>query len=123
MKAFRKYIVSIVALMLFSSSIYADGNRLLEQCIATEKFLDTQEIQSQLDIGMCLGFVQGVRNTMQIMGNDGPIKVCMPENGIDNGQATRIVVSYLRKNPASLHENEVFLTMHSLMHTHVISST
>ncbi len=111
MKVFRKYIVSIVALMLFSSSIYADGNKLLEQCIAAEKFLDTQEIHNEVGIGMCLGLVQGVRNTMQFMGNDGSIKVCLPANGIDNGQATRIVVSYLRKNPASLHENEVVLTM------------
>lgn len=111
MKVLKKYLVSIVVLMLFSSSSYADGNKLLEQCIATEKFLDTQEIQNELGIGVCIGLVQGVRNTMQFMGNDGSIKVCMPENGIDNGQATRIVVSYLRKNPASLHENEVVLTM------------
>lgn len=111
MKVFKKYIVSIVVSMLFSSSIYADGNKLLERCIAAEKYLDTQEIQNQFGIGMCLGLVQGVRNTMQIMGNDGSIKACLPESGIDNGQATRIVVSYLRKNPASLHENEVVLTM------------
>lgn len=111
MKILRKYIVSIVALMLFSSSLYADGNKLLVQCIAAEKFLDTKELQNEFGIGVCLGLVQGVRNTMQFMGNDGSIKVCLPENGIDNGQATRIVVSYLRKNPASLHENEVVLTM------------
>lgn len=111
MKVFRNCIMAIVALMIFSSSIYADGNKLLEQCIAAERFLDTREIQNEFGIGMCLGLVQGVRNTMQILGNDSSIKACLPENGIDNGQATRVVVSYLKKNPASLHENEVFLTM------------
>ena len=58
MRVFRKYILSIVALMLFSSSIYADGNILLEQCIVAEKFLDTREIQNEFDIGMCFGLVQ-----------------------------------------------------------------
>ena len=111
MKIFRKNIVAIVGLVLFSSSIHADGNKLLEQCIAAERFFDTQEIQNEFRIGMCLGLVQGVRNTMQVMGNDGSIKVCLPENGIDNEQASRIVVSYLEKNPASLHEDEVVLTM------------
>ncbi len=111
MKVFKKYVVSIVALMLFSSLIYADGNELLKQCIAAEKFIDTQEVQNEFDIGVCIGLTQGVRNTMQFMRNDGSIKVCLPENGINNGQAIRILVSYLKKNPASLHENRVVLTM------------
>lgn len=111
MKTPRKYIVATLVLMLFSSSVYADGNKLLEQCISTERYIDTGEIKNEFDIGMCLGLVQGVRNTMQIMGSDSSTKVCFPDNGIDNGQATRIVVAYLKKNPASLHEHEVLLTM------------
>ena len=118
MKVFRKYIASIVGLMLFSSLIYADGNQLLEFCIATEKYFDTREIQDELGMGMCLGLVQGVRNTMQLMGNDGSVKICLPGNGIKNDQATRIVVSYLRKNPASLHENEVVLTMRAFINAY-----
>lgn len=62
-------------------------------------------------MAMCLGFVQGVRNTMQAMSYNRSIKVCVPDKGITNGQATRIVTSYLKKNPASLHEHEVSLTM------------
>ena len=43
------------------------------------------------------------------MGNEGQIKACFPEKGIDNGQATRVVVKYLKNNPALLHEDEVLL--------------
>jgi hypothetical protein len=99
----------------FAQAVLADGNKLLEQCTDAEHFMDTNQIRSAVGIGTCLGLVQGVRNTMQILGAgaDKPkgTRVCWPSNGINNGQAVRIVVQFLRSSPAMLHEDEVFLTM------------
>lgn len=111
MKLYRKFMAFMVVLLLSTPVCYADGNKLLEQCTAAERFIDTQELRDQASIGLCFGLIQGVRDTMQFMENGGSIKACFPKGGINNGQAARIVTSYLKKNPASLHENEVFLTI------------
>ncbi len=102
--------ISAVFALLIPPSIHADGSTLLEQCLVTERYLETKEMGNSFNIGMCLGILQGVRYTMQIM-NDGAIKICLPEQIITNGQAVRIVTSYLKRNPASLHKNEVALIM------------
>lgn len=109
MRSLRKFVLVVVWFLLSSPQSYADGNKLLEQCIAVERFLDTKAVGDELNIGICLGLVQGVRNTMLYMGNEGQIKACFPEKGIDNGQATKVVVKYLKNNPALLHEDEVLL--------------
>jgi hypothetical protein len=90
---------------------YADGNILLEQCLSAEKGFDTNETQDPLNIGMCLGLVQGGRNAMDIMSENSKFKACFPKGGIRNDQGVRIVLSYLKSNPAFLHEDEVALTM------------
>ena len=111
MKKLCQLVLVTTGFLLLSPQSYADGNKLLEQCISVERFLDSKTVGDQLHIGICMGLVQGVRNTMLYMGNEGEIKACFPEKGIDNGQATRIVVNYLKKNPALLHEDEVLLIM------------
>jgi hypothetical protein len=52
-------------------------------------------------VGMCFGLLEGVRNTIAI-GEDA-FATCQPSDGITNGHAVRIVLSYLRKNPQKLH--------------------
>lgn len=115
MNAYRKFTTVVAGLLFLTSTCYADGNELLAQCMAAERFLDTEEFNDQVGIATCFGLLQGVRNTMHFMGNEGPVKACLPENGIDNRQATRIVTSYLKRNPASLHKNEVILTMQAFI--------
>ena len=101
-----KHLNTFIFLVFYfiSQNVYADGNELLKQCLAVEK----ENINESFNIGMCLGLGQGVRNTMQLLPNN-EFKACFPKNGISNGQATRIIVSYLKKNPAKLHENEIAL--------------
>ncbi|WP_148864038.1 Rap1a/Tai family immunity protein [Marinobacter fonticola] len=110
--AFRNLNLAAMAIIFFFFSTFAqaDGNRLLEQCLSAERFLDTKNVQSPFNVGVCMGMVQGVRNTMQLMGSSSSI-VCFPEGGIDNGQAIRIVTSFLRDNPAKLHYPETLLAM------------
>jgi len=112
MKTNRKYFAAVIWLLILSSTSYADGNKLLEQCLVAERYYDNKEVPYDfMDLGVCMGFVQGVRNTIQAMSSNSSIKVCIPKGGITNEQATRIVTSYLKKNPASLHEHEVLLTI------------
>ena len=92
---------------------FADGNKLLSQCQSAEHFMDTHQVRDANAIGFCLGLVQGVRNTMTILdtGLNPSMHTCWPPDGIDNGQAVRIVVQYLKRSPERLHEDEVFLSM------------
>ncbi len=111
----KKFSRAVAAAMLIfvSTASLADGNKLLSQCSAAEQFLDTQEIRQASDIGICIGLVQGVRNTWLYLQDSLPkdMQLCWPEQGINNGQAVRILVRFLRNNPAKLHEDEVLLAM------------
>lgn len=113
MKIIKTVLLTLIFILIFQSSCQADGNVLLQECLAAEKYIDTEKMTKPFSVGMCWGLIQGVRNTMQLLGEDVPlsIRACLPERGIDNGQATRVVVAYLKKNPALLHKNEVVLTM------------
>ncbi len=112
MKILIKNILVIVALLSLPAFAYGDGSHLLEQCVEVEKLLDKKEVKDLAGANYCLGFVLGVRSTMRIfLEASESDKVCFPESGINNGQATRIVLSYLRKNPMTLHKDEVLLTI------------
>lgn len=103
----------LAALCLPLGSAIADGNELLSQCQNAEHFMDTGQVRDTNSIGFCLGMLQGVRNTMTILdqGLSPPMRTCFPSEGIDNGQAVRIVVQYLKRHPEKLHEDEVLLSM------------
>lgn len=97
-------VVVIFVLGAPTAHAYPDGNSLLENCRAAEVFLDTGKTNVNSGAGYCFGLIQGVRNTMQILGNESRFKACFPENKITNAQATRIVTTYLKNNPEHLHE-------------------
>ncbi len=101
----------LFTLLLFPLVSRADGNQLLEHCTHAERAIDTEEVINAFGIGACLGLAQGVRDTMFYLNEASSLKVCFPENGFTNGQAVRIVTSYLKKHPAALHKDEVLLTM------------
>lgn len=106
-----KVIAILTGFLVFSPSSFAgdsDGNTLLEECAVVEKGMDTGEVVDQLHFGHCTGLVQGVSATMDTFVRG---KVCFPESGFTAGQGTRIVLAYLRKNPAQLHENGIALIM------------
>jgi hypothetical protein len=113
MKPFKKYIAAILVSLIFPPISYAaDGNKLLQQCIAAEKTLNGEgpnEVGGVLGAGICLGLVRGVMFTMRLFPSDEPFKTCFPEAGIKVDQALRIVVSYLEANPEQLHEPDAFL--------------
>lgn len=102
----------------FATPGMTDGNMLLKACNAAVQYDDTGKSNgTSVDVGYCYGFVEGVRNTLAIwtisaktLHEAGP-HVCMPSEGIENGQAARIIVKYLKDHPEELHEFAALLAM------------
>lgn len=107
--------IGLVALvgMLASTTAVADGNLLLQQCLGTIKAIDGVDTTATFANGVCLGRIDSVRSTMAYYKDELPnyLKMCLPETGISNGQAVRIVVKYLKDHPAELHNEETLLTI------------
>ena len=118
----KKLIKGLAFSMLLNSELAmaTDGKKLLAACQTVINYIDSGETSldhsSGVDIGLCLGMAEGVRNTMIIyslsdLPQDSYYRVCLPEGGIKNGQAARIISSYLMKNPAKLHIDASGLAM------------
>lgn len=116
----------VICLIGASSSAVAaetknDGHELLEQCVLAEAFtrgerrdLDASKFYS---IGFCLGMMNGITSTALF--HQYAIRKtglgCLPEGGITNGEAVRIVVKFLQENPSMLHMKGSLLAMTALM--------
>lgn len=86
-----------------------EGSALLKACGATLRQADggqlseEDSIESIFCIGYVSGFLDGMSLTATLTG--GRPNVCLPERGITNDQAIRILVKYLRENPETLHKS------------------
>jgi hypothetical protein len=103
----------VAGLLLLSSNLsFGDGNELLSNCNAALKVKENSlEGANWAQVGFCLGMIQGVTNlNLQYQGMlDKKALFCLPESGIESGQAVRIVVKYLEDHPEKLYEKEVGL--------------
>mgnify|MGYP003663183284 CR=1 FL=1 len=119
MRAYIQYILVAVGLMSFCANTHAtDGNRLLSNCSIVEAYMDSKEFPKsrEIDMGTCLGLIEGIitiTHLATVAGNAGQlISVCWPnDETIINGQAVRVVLSYLRKNPKELHIDQSYLVL------------
>jgi hypothetical protein len=108
-------VILIVLVLLIPGWCYADGNKLLKQCGLAVSHMDgvktKPNLESAGEMSFCLGFMQGITNMnllyQQVLKSDA--QFCLPEHGITNGQAARIIVKYLRNYPEDLHEDEFVL--------------
>jgi len=103
-----------------------DGNSLLRECQVSLKIEDRDltgldPLDSSMDDGYCVGLVTGILDTHTILGQlqeplGGRFKpyFCTPGDGLAPTQAIRVVVKYLKENPAKLHEPETMLAMMAL---------
>lgn len=90
---------------------------MLNHCQEAERALDNQRVDGDLlKVGLCLGLVEGVRNSLMILGarSGTPSVSCMPLT-LTNGQAVRVVLKYLRANPEALHQEKVVLVLLALV--------
>lgn len=111
-------IISLSMLLLLPAQVQADGNLLLEDCLMAEEALDSKKMSDPIAAGQCLGFVEAANQTMrfmQLMPNANPPLACFPENGLQNSQAIRIVLSYLKSHPEKLHQTKVSLAINSFI--------
>jgi len=115
------------------SGFLSDGNKLLTNCTYAERFLNNltpDNLKKPVEVMWCIGFVEAtvgkiyledlfhqfgtkanatVEERLAELRTKNPPLVCLPEQGIKNGQAVRIVVKYLREHPERLHEPAVHL--------------
>jgi hypothetical protein len=120
----KKIVGALVAgLILFSSNIaLADGNDLLSWCSSALLPMEEKVKLSGADhigIGLCLGFMQGITTANMtyhaMTGKE--VLFCLPDEGISNEQAARIVVKYLKDHPEKLHEMEAFIAFDAFRKT------
>ncbi len=111
-------VILIVLMLLLPAWCHADGNELLKRCDLLVSYMDSDKPDVSLsgEMMFCAGFMQGITNMnllyQQVLKSDA--QFCLPELGISNGQAARIVVKHLRDYPEELHRNEFVLAIWAL---------
>lgn len=105
---------------LYELSAYAQnsGNDLLRMCGGVVQAMDGGEVtlSTHFDSGYCVGLMKGIINTSRIykVGYNIERELCLPIDGIDNDQAMRIVVKYLKAKPELLHLDHSALAFNAL---------
>jgi hypothetical protein len=111
-------VVLIVLMLLIPVWCYADGNELLKRCGLLVSYMDgeTSDVSLSGEMMFCAGFMQGITNMnlvyQQVLKSDA--QFCLPEWGISNSHAARIVVKHLSDYPEELHRNEFALAIWAL---------
>ncbi|WP_448091798.1 Rap1a/Tai family immunity protein [Pseudomonas lini] len=104
--------VALVGTFANGGAMAADGNTLLSQCKIAIRGDANVESYDALQAGLCIGLIQGVRQTMLTYVDMLPKqeRACFPER-MTNNQGTRVVVKYLEDHPKSLHYPDTLLAM------------
>ena len=116
-------VIFIVLILLIPAWCYADGKELLKRCSLLVEYTDSDSPDLSLsgeslsgEMMSCAGFMQGITNMnllyQQVLKLDA--QFCLPEWGISNSYAARIVVKHLRDYPEELHRNEFVLAIWAL---------
>jgi hypothetical protein len=112
-------VILIGLMLLIPRWCYADGNELLKRCGLFVSYIDgggPEILSSSGEMMFCAGFMQGITNMnllyQHVLKSDA--QFCLPEWGISNSYAARIVVKHLRDYPEELHRNEFVLAIWAL---------
>jgi hypothetical protein len=110
--------IALAGVLGSGASMAHDGNVLIEECESAVRKLDNVSMPSDSDLnsGVCFGTVQGVGAMMVYLNSElsGDYKACFPTGGVSNAQGARVVLKYLRDNPANLHKDGPFLVVLAL---------
>jgi len=92
-----------------TASATPTGTDLVNACGAAVRALDgTQLSANESEQALwCGAYMSGLVDGFGVSppGVNGRQVLCLPEQGIDNGQAIRIVTKWLREHPEHLHES------------------
>jgi len=108
---FKVLSLTLSFFLIFSAGLSqanSTGNDLLRGCTAMVKGADGPELSGD-ESALALywaGYISGFTDSYSItlMGQK-PTMYCYPLQGIENGQAARIVVKYLKENPKELYQS------------------
>jgi hypothetical protein len=116
--------VTLVGMMASDAAMANDARHLLSECeIANQaaglhKDKPGLEAYEQLETGLCLGLIQGVRETMisyeYLLPKEQ--RLCIPE-GTTNGEVMSLVVKYLKDHPDSSKLSETPMVMAAYLHS------
>lgn len=105
-----RFIPLIILVLSFSSNALAErtGNELLRGCNAIIAEMEKKEVSTE-DMVLAIfwtGYISGfIDNGVLYEKITERNACCIPEKGIENGQAAMIIANYLKKNPNQLHES------------------
>ncbi|VVO43605.1 hypothetical protein PS914_06546 [Pseudomonas fluorescens] len=105
--------IALVALvsLLGCGQVLADGHNLLVACKMIGQKIPTDDY-SAFESGLCIGFVQGVRQTLTAYADLLPKeqRICVPR-AVNNKESVGVVVRYLEAHPNQLKQPEVALAI------------
>jgi hypothetical protein len=110
-----KYILVLAAALLTAAAAHSNdetGNVLLSNCSEAVRFQDgILDVDSEKAL-TCLAFLDGLKAAMTLWQEVDKASsiTCIPM-GVNNGQASRIIVEYGRKNPSILHHHPIVLAV------------
>jgi len=122
----------IIAAILLSFTVFTpalghgrvhDGNGLLQKCNNVMRIFEAGTKENEItktmlaDANFCSGMMQGMTNTIIFFDAFQVTQsiVCLPEDGISNGQAAKVVIKYLEEHPEQLHVADSGLAFLALM--------
>jgi len=107
-----RYLLALIFVMLgFSQNAAAspDGASLLRACNASNKQEDGIEVSDEEAAYAlwCSGYVAGYLDGFQISSSTKGAgeKLCLPNAGITNDQAIRVITRWLKDHPETLHQS------------------
>lgn len=107
--------VALVGMLVSSGAQATSGDALLKNCQAAVRMMDSERLPSNdsLGVGQCFGLMEGVKSMLVFYEESIPSnqRACIPNGGINNGQAARIASKYLHDNPAKLNMDATLLTI------------
>ena len=104
----RKYFLTLILIVSHQNASGAinTGEQLLKNCDSYISYMGNKKIPDSNfahDMGICIGFIDGVIYTHSVTRTGSPIW-CLPNN-VTSDQVIRVLVNHLRENPDDQKKN------------------
>ena len=114
--------LSVVLFLSVAISVTAqtphDGNHLLKECRQMIRGLEGESQNSfqRMESATCLGYIAGFLDAHEWVISVRQVQpfYCLPENGIEEGQAARIIVKWMTDHPNKLHLYDAEIMLRTL---------
>jgi hypothetical protein len=104
----KKQILFLFTIFLFilpptiaSGSHFSNGNDLLEACIQSSEFSESDKKINEFNAGSCWGYIRATNDMYEVMAQNAERKICVSPQ-IGRKQIIRVVVKYLKEHPERL---------------------